>query len=217
MTVFKPPPTGVHASARFEDSEIFIAPEAIVIIDIVQATAINDLFGWYAVGRGLVRELRSSIEKIGSEYGLSCIKSTGDGFLLAYSDSQSAEFAAIKASQASFALLELLTERNQSLPEERRINIRIAIHFGEIDVLTNDREGPNVSYAFRLEAIDRASLPLALNPIESEKFPLKNYIICSENVSEIIKRQQPMWLLTSCGLFKLKGFSGWWEIFLLSV
>ena len=39
-------------------SVVNVAPEAIAIIDIVQATATSDLFGWYAVGRGLVRELR---------------------------------------------------------------------------------------------------------------------------------------------------------------
>ncbi len=200
---------------RVGSTEIEIASEAIAIIDIVQATATSDLFGWYAVGRMLVRELRQMIQDIGAYYGLSCIKSTGDGFLLTYRNDRSAELGAIDAIDASFALLERLTARNLRVPEERQIAVRVALHFGEVDILSNDREGPNVSYTFRIESVSRGSLPQALNPIDPARFPLRNYLICSERVSDIISRRKPIWPLTSCGLFKLKGFSGWWELFLV--
>jgi hypothetical protein len=75
-------------------------------------------------------------------------------------------------------------------------------------ILPNDHEGPNVSYTFRIEAVSRATLPQALNPIDPMRFPLRNYLICSERVSDIVRRRKPDWPLTSCGLFKLKGFSG---------
>ena len=197
-------------------AEIEVASEAIAIIDIVQATATSDLFGWYAVGRSLVRELRQLIQDIGANYGLSCIKSTGDGVLVTYRHEGSAEVAAVHAVHASFELLKRITARNINAPEERRIAIRIALHFGEVDILPNDREGPNVSYAFRIEAISRGSLPQAVNPIDPARFPLWNYLICSERISDIVIRRKPDWPLTPCGLFKLKGFSGWWELFLVS-
>jgi len=197
-------------------AKIEIASEAIVIIDIVQATATSDLFGWYAVGRTLIRQLRQLVEEIGTSRGLSCIKSTGDGFLLTYRDNKSAELAAIDALQASFQLLRRLEDWNARAPEERQIAIRVAVHFGEVDIQPNDREGPNVAYTFRVEAVSRESLPQALDAIDPEQFPLRNYVICSERVYDIVSRRKPDWTTRSCGLFRLKGFSGWWGLFLVS-
>jgi hypothetical protein len=85
----------------------------------------SDLFGWYAVGRSLVRELRQLVREIGAEHGLSCVKSTGDGFLLTYRHDESAEIAAVDALQASFELLRRLSARNDKVPEERQIAIRV--------------------------------------------------------------------------------------------
>ena len=77
----------------------------------------------------------------------------------------------------------------------------------------SDREGPHVAMAFRIEEISRASLPAALNPIPPEQFPLQNYVLCSEEVAGILARRAKRWELTSIGLFKLKGFAGWREVF----
>ncbi|MEN8219860.1 MAG: adenylate/guanylate cyclase domain-containing protein [Pseudomonadota bacterium] len=203
------------SSSNLYDSKVRVASEAIVIIDIVQATATSNLFGWYAVGRRLVHELRQLVLKIGEKYGLTCIKSTGDGFLLTYSNSTAAELSALNAVKASLELLENLAKRNQEVAEERKLDIRFAIHFGEVDVLEQDREGPNISYTFRLESINTKSLIEAINPIDPDDFPLRNYVLCSEHVSNICTRHEATWTLKSCGLFKLKGFSGRWEVFLV--
>jgi len=102
------------------------------------------------------------------------------------------------------------------LPEERAINLRFAVHFGEVDVVENDREGPHVSYAFRIEAISRRSLSDALNSIPPEQLPLSNYVLCSEAVTGILNRRVDRWVTESLGLLKLKGFSGWNEVFLVT-
>lgn len=201
----------------FNDYQVHVASEAIVVVDLVQATATSDLFGWYSVGRGLIRELREMILSVGEKYGLVCMKSTGDGYLLTYANQQAAELAAVNAVEASFELLRLLEERNQTVSEERRINIRLAIHFGQVDILESDREGPNVSFTFRLEGISHVSLETALNAMPPEKFPLQNYIICSEHVFEILTRRLARWKCLSCGLFKLKGFAGWQELYLITL
>ena len=103
--------------------------------------------------------------------------------------------------------------RNQEVSEERALNLRCAVHLGEVDVVPNDREGPHISMAFRLEEISRASLPTALNPIPPEQFPLQNYVLCSEEVAGILSRRAAHWELVSIGLLKLKGFPGWREVF----
>lgn len=187
--------------------------EAIVVIDLVESTATSNLFGWYAVGRGLMQELRALITQVGQVRGLRCLKSTGDGYLLTFADTRAAELAAVSAVDAAFELLDAIAHRNREVPEEQALNLRFAIHLGEVDVVVNDREGPHVSYTFRLEAISRAALPAALNPIPPEQLPLRNYVLCSEEVAGILGRRSDQWQTCCIGLFKLKGFPGWREVF----
>src|SRR5437868_4828766 len=122
-----------------------VASEAIVVVDLVESTAASNLFGWYAVGRLLMRDLRALITEIAGSRGLRCIKSTGDGYLFTFGDATAAELAAVNAIESCFELLNSIKERNRKLPEERAINLRLAVHFGEVDVVENDREGPHVS------------------------------------------------------------------------
>jgi class 3 adenylate cyclase len=190
-----------------------IVTEGIVVIDIVESALTSNLFGWYAVGRHALRDLRLLIGEVGASRGLRCLKNTGDGYLATFYDAQSAEMAAVRAVEASFDLLDRVATRNRQVPEERALNLRCAVHLGEVDVISNDREGPHVSLAFRLQEISRASLPAALNPIPPEHFPLQNYVLCSEEVAGILSRRAAAWERVSVGLLKLKGFPGWREIF----
>ena len=190
-----------------------IVTEAIVVIDLVESTLTSNLFGWYAVGRQSLRDLRTLIGEVANSRGLRCVRSTGDGYLLTFYDPQSAEMAAIRAVEAVFELLGRIFARNREVSEERALNLRCAVHLGEVDVVPNDREGPHISMAFRLEEISRASLPAALNPIPPEEFPLQNYVLCSEEVAGILSRRAAHWELASIGLLRLKGFPGWREVF----
>src|SRR6516225_733244 len=190
-----------------------VVTEAIVVIDLVESTLTSNLFGWYAVGRHSLRDLRSLIGEVGQSRGLRCMRSTGDGYLLTFYDPQSAEMAAIRAVEAVFELLRRIFARNQEVSEECALNLRCAVHLGEVDVVPNDREEPHISMAFRLEEISRASLPAPLNPIPPEEFPLQNYVLCSEEVAGILSRRAAHWELASIGLLKLKGFPGWREVF----
>jgi class 3 adenylate cyclase len=190
-----------------------IVTEAIVVVDLVESTLTSNLFGWYAVGRQALRELRSLISEVGAGRGLRCLKSTGDGYLVTFHNARSAELAAIHAIEAMFDLIRRVIVRNCDVSEERALNLRCAVHLGEVDVVSDDREGPHVSLAFRLEEISRASLPAALNPIAPEAFPLRNYVLCSEEVAGIVERRAKHWGTDPIGLFKLKGFPGWREVF----
>jgi class 3 adenylate cyclase len=107
-----------------------VVTEAIVVIDLVDATRTTNLFGWYAVGRGLLRDLRNLITQVGRTRGLRCMKSTGDGYLVTFYDSQSAEMAAINAVESIFELLQIAAMRNREVSEERALNVRGAIHLG---------------------------------------------------------------------------------------
>src|SRR5271166_1539605 len=74
-----------------------VVTEAIVVIDLVESTLTSNLFGWYAVGRQVIRDLRALIGEVGESRGLRCLRSTGDGYLLTFHDPHSAERAALRA------------------------------------------------------------------------------------------------------------------------
>ena len=97
-----------------------IVTEAIVVIDLVKSTLTSNLFGWYAVGRQSLRDLRALIGEVGTIRGLRCVRSTGDGYLLTFYDPQSAEMAAIRAVEAVFELLRRIFARNQEFPKSAR-------------------------------------------------------------------------------------------------
>src|SRR5437764_14101879 len=105
-----------------------VATEAIVVVDLVESTGTSNLFGWYAVGRQLMRELRTLIMAVSHPRGLRCMKSTGDGYLLTFSDPHAAENAAVHAVDAAFELLKLVETRNRQVSEERALHLRIAVH-----------------------------------------------------------------------------------------
>src|SRR5438309_11905418 len=92
-----------------------VVTEAIVVIDLVESTLTSNLFGWYAVGRHALRDLRLLIGEVGPSRGLRCLKSTGDGYLLTFHDAQSAEMAAIRAVEAVFELLSGIAKRNREV------------------------------------------------------------------------------------------------------
>lgn len=189
-----------------------VASEAIVVVDLVESTKAADLYGWYAVGRGLMRDLRSLIVEIGTPRGLACLKSTGDGYLFTFGNNAAADRAVLAAVETCFLVLDRVYERNREKPEEHSINLRFAMHFGEVAVLESDREGPNVSFTFRLEAVSNESLATALHLTPPEQLPPQNYVLCSEAVKGILSRRSEKWNLSSVGLLKLKGFDGYHEV-----
>ena len=195
--------------------EFEVASEAIAVIDIIQSTVSTNLYGWHSVGRVVARDLRRLAQEACAPLGLASAKSTGDGLLLTFSDSESAATAVPSALAAMRSLLAKLEVRNADVPQQHRLDVRVALHFGEVDVTQGSREGPNVAFAFRMEGVTEASLATALNPIDPRAFPSANYVICSEAVADVLDWVGEASPRTSCGLFKMKGFLGWWEVFLL--
>ncbi len=195
--------------------EILVASEAIVVLDIVQSTFLTNLFGWHSVGRVVIRDLRRLTREACAPHGLTSAKTAGDGLLLTFSNDKSAEMAVPSALAGMRTLLTKVTERNARAPEQQRFDVRVAVHFGEVDIIDSEREGPNVAFACRLEKVSRDSLPTALKPMDPRAFPTANYVLCSEAVAKVLDRIGNAASRNSCGLFKLDGFPGWSEVFLL--
>src|SRR5215470_14269371 len=96
---------------------------------------------------GRLKALRAEVTdpKIDQHRGR-IVKTTGDGLL--------AEFASvIDALRCATEIQKALTEGNAALPPERRIELRIGIHQGDIVVEDGDIFGDGVNVAARLEAL----------------------------------------------------------------
>ena len=191
--------------------------EAIVIVDLVDSTKITNRHGWRTVGRPMLRDLRECIKRVCSDSGLCCRKFTGDGYMLTFRKEDS-ELAVVQALQAMINTCHEIEKLKEKLPKQRWIRLRFALHYGEVDPVDNDREGPEVSYTFRLEGVKKESLEAEEAPyimINLETFPIDNYAVLSEEVVEILKEREVEYSWEPIGAVRLRGFRGRHELLLL--
>lgn len=118
---------------------------AIAVIDVVGYSRLMgaDEAGTVAVLR---RQRETLLEPIVADHGGRIVKLMGDGALI--------EFAsAVNAVEATLELQGRFTEANASLPEERRIVLRIGVNLGDVIGEGADIYGDGVNIAARLEGL----------------------------------------------------------------
>jgi class 3 adenylate cyclase len=74
------------------------------------------------------------------------VKTTGDGFLIEFP-------SALAAVQGAVEIQKAMHERNEAAPPEKRVNIRIGIHLGDVISSQGDIHGDGVNIAARLEPL----------------------------------------------------------------
>jgi len=118
---------------------------AIVAADIVEYARLMeaDEAGTLAQLKALRKEL---IDPKISEHNGRIVKTTGDGFLIEFGSVTDAVTSAVEIQEA-------LAQRNDSVPEDRRIRLRVGINVGEIIIEGDDIYGTGVNVAARLESI----------------------------------------------------------------
>jgi class 3 adenylate cyclase len=94
----------------------------------------------------MLRERRAAAEPLLAEHGGRIVKTAGDGMLIEFG-------SVVSAAQCAIALQELMAERNAGLPEDRRMELRIGVHLGDVLVEGDDILGDGVNIAARLEAL----------------------------------------------------------------
>lgn len=192
-----------------------VVPETIVFVDIVESTRLSDRYGWNAVGKPLLHGLRELIEKIRPQYGLACRRFTGDGYLLTFSNTDDADKSVVQALRAIADIASSIKKRNAEVAKHYQMNVRFSMHFGQVEIVDNDREGLDVAFAFRLEEINAGFLSSAFDPMSSEDFPLNNYVVMSEKTQEILLEQQVQCSWEPVGILRLRGFTGLARLFLV--
>ena len=105
------------------------------------------LMGLDEVGTARVlREHRAVSDALVAKHGGRIVKTTGDGVLI--------EFASVvDAVECAVAVQAVMAERNEHIPKDRRMLVRIGINLGDILIEGDDILGDGVNIAARLEGI----------------------------------------------------------------
>jgi TolB-like protein/class 3 adenylate cyclase/cytochrome c-type biogenesis protein CcmH/NrfG len=99
-----------------------------------------------ALALDLLAEHQRRLRPIFPQHGGREIKSTGDGFLVEFS-------SALQAVRCAIAIQRALVEQNASAASERRIQVRIGLHVGDVEVRDGDVFGDGVNIAARVEPL----------------------------------------------------------------
>jgi TolB-like protein/Flp pilus assembly protein TadD len=117
---------------------------AIVAADVV---GYSRLMGLDEVGTArTLREHRKVTDALVAKHGGRIVKTTGDGVLLEFP-------SVVDAVECAVAVQAVMSERNQGVPEDRRMLFRIGINLGDILIEGDDILGDGVNVAARLEGI----------------------------------------------------------------
>ncbi len=117
---------------------------AIVAADVA---GFSRLMGLDEVGTArTLREHRKVTDALVAKHGGRLVKTTGDGVLLEFP-------SVVDAVECAVAVQAVMAERNQGVPEDRRMLLRIGINLGDILIEGDDILGDGVNVAARLEGI----------------------------------------------------------------
>src|ERR1700755_3487553 len=93
-----------------------------------------------------LREHRKVTDALVAKHGGRLVKTTGDGVLLEFP-------SVVDAVECAVAVQAVMAERNQGVPEDRRMLYRSGINLGDILIEGDDILGDGVNLAARLEGI----------------------------------------------------------------
>src|SRR5438309_9393734 len=117
------------------------------------AIMFTDMVGYSALAQRddrlaleLLEEHRELLRKIFLRFNGTEIKTIGDGFLVEFN-------SALEAAQCAIEIQRTLAKRNHDVPVERRIEVRIGVHIGDVVHRGGDVYGDGVNIASRIEQL----------------------------------------------------------------
>src|SRR6266571_1458694 len=117
------------------------------------AIMFTDMVGYSALAQRddrlaleLLEEHRELLREIFPRFNGTEIKTIGDGFLVEFN-------SALEAAQCAIEIQRALSKRNHDVPVERRIEVRIGVHIGDVVHRGGDVYGDGVNIASRIEAL----------------------------------------------------------------
>lgn len=120
------------------------------------AIMFTDMVGYSALAQRndklaleLLEEHRELLRKIFPRFNGTEIKTIGDGFLVEFG-------SALEAAQCAIEIQRTLAKRNHDVTSDRRIELRIGIHLGDVVHRSGDVYGDGVNIASRIEPLASA-------------------------------------------------------------
>src|ERR1700746_1949756 len=117
---------------------------AIMFTDMVGYSALSQRDDKLALE--LLEEHRRLLREIFPRFHGTEIKTIGDAFLVEFQ-------SALEAAQCAIAIQRTLAHRNTDVPSDRRIEVKIGIHIGDVMHRDGDVYGDGVNIASRLEQL----------------------------------------------------------------
>jgi len=99
-----------------------------------------------ALALTLLEEHRQLLRPVFARHGGREVKTIGDGFLVEFP-------SALEAVRCSLEIQQLMSKRNQSVPSERKILLRVAVHLGDVEHRDGDVYGDAVNIASRIQGL----------------------------------------------------------------
>ena len=117
---------------------------AIMFTDMVDYTAMSEKDETLALT--LLEEHRQLLHPVFARHGGREVKTIGDGFLVEFP-------SALEAVRCALEIQQLMSKRNQSVPSERKILLRVAVHLGDVEHRDGDIYGDAVNVASRIQPL----------------------------------------------------------------
>jgi TolB-like protein/class 3 adenylate cyclase/Tfp pilus assembly protein PilF len=102
-----------------------------------------------ALALQLLTEHQGLVRPIFATHGGREIKTMGDGFLVEFT-------SALQAARCAIAIQTAMAQRNASEAPDRRVQVRIGLHLGDVEVRDGDVFGDGVNIAARIEPLAEA-------------------------------------------------------------
>src|SRR5438105_7359048 len=112
--------------------------------DMVDYTAMSEKDE--ALALTLLEEHRQLLHPVFARHGGREVKTIGDGFLVEFP-------SALEAVRCAMEIQQQMHKRNQSVPSERKILLRVAVHLGDVEHRDGDVYGDAVNIASRIQSL----------------------------------------------------------------
>src|ERR1700756_3196996 len=117
---------------------------AIMFTDMVNYTSMSEKDE--ALALSLLEEHKQLLRPIFARHGGREVKTIGDGFLVEFP-------SALEAVRCAVEIQQLMSRRNQGVPSERKILLRVAVHLGDVEHRDGDVYGDAVNIASRIQSL----------------------------------------------------------------